>query len=231
MSSLVSYEDSEDESVDQASASVQTHVSCEHETRVACSPSDATSLTPDSEQTLLELNENVSELSNSSHQPQSQQHSRFKRDGDRTAEETQCTPAAHGKIVPLQTLPHMPQRFSDGLNQVIRRHTVPSAVRPYIPKRRRLATSVETAEPKSSLEQVPANKTQERQILSDASERLKPYLGHKAGAAGIPRRLHMSLGGHQGPVNTVQWCPVPHLSHLLLSAAMDKTFKVQFATS
>lgn len=36
----------------------------------------------------------------------------------------------------------------------------------------------------------------------------------------------MSLGGHQGPVNTVRWCPVPHLSHLLLSASMDKTFKV-----
>lgn len=36
----------------------------------------------------------------------------------------------------------------------------------------------------------------------------------------------MSLGGHQGPVNTVQWCPVPQHSHLLLSASMDKTFKV-----
>ncbi|KAK2825966.1 hypothetical protein Q5P01_020180 [Channa striata] len=36
----------------------------------------------------------------------------------------------------------------------------------------------------------------------------------------------MSLRGHQGPVNKVRWCPVPHLSHLLLSASMDKTFKV-----
>ncbi|KAG8013320.1 WD repeat-containing protein 25 [Nibea albiflora] len=97
---------------------------------------------------------------------------------------------------------------------------------PYIPKRQRLATSVETADPKYSAEQVPGNQTRTGQILSEVSPRVKPYLAHKPGAAGIPRRLLMSLGGHQGPVNTVQWCPVPHLSHLLLSASMDKTFKV-----
>lgn len=45
-------------------------------------------------------------------------------------------------------------------------------------------------------------------------------------ASGVPRRLLLSLTGHQGPVNTVKWCPVPHLSHLLLSASMDKTCKV-----
>ncbi|XP_028995462.1 WD repeat-containing protein 25 [Betta splendens] len=210
MSSLVSYEDSEseDESVDrvtlESSASVQTQGSPQHETHVPCRHSGP-------EQTLLEFNESVSE-----HQRRC-----FNRKWNRIAPDKQSTPQS----LPV-TLPQMPQRLSDGWNPSKRHHAVPAGVRPYIPKRQRQATPVETVDPQPPLEQVSGNKTQERQILSDASEAVKPYLGHKPGAAGIPRRLQMSLGGHQGPVNTVQWCPVPHLSHLLLSASMDKTFKV-----
>lgn len=244
MSSLVAYEDSEseDESVDQAeeraSASVQTRLCEQNRKAVVCNHSEEACFNPDPDRTLLEYYGKVSELSR-----YSQPHSCFDRQtkyySSRTAQDKHFRdtaaplnlPVTQGKILPQQTLPHMSERFSDGLNPAKRVHTVPSGVRPYIPKRQRLATSVETVDPKSPPEQVSGNQTSERQILSDISERVKPYLGHKPGAAGIPRRLLMSLGGHQGPVNKVQWCPVPHLSHLLLSASMDKTFKVMIATT
>ncbi|KAM7375966.1 hypothetical protein PAMP_005720 [Pampus punctatissimus] len=124
----------------------------------------------------------------------------------------------------------MAERFSGGSNTAKRPQSVSPGVRPYIPKRHRLATSEAKADAKSPAEQVEGTQSRNSQILSDVSAKVKPYLAHKPGAAGIPRRLLMSLGGHQGPVNTVQWCPVPHLSHLLLSASMDKTFKVMIAT-
>ncbi len=38
--------------------------------------------------------------------------------------------------------------------------------------------------------------------------------------------MQSHIQAHQGPVNTLQWSPVEHLSHLLLSASMDRTFKV-----
>ncbi|XP_026195698.1 WD repeat-containing protein 25 [Anabas testudineus] len=245
MSSLVAYEESEseDESVDQvdkgASVSVQTRSLCEPQRKtVACSSSEGASCNPHPERTLLEYYGKVSELNRSSHQPHSQPQSCSDRETKyynyRTAQDMHfrdttaplSLPVTQGEISPRQTLPHMSQRFSDGLNPAKRHHTVPSGLRPYIPKRQRLATSVETVDPQSSAQQVSENQTREGHILSDISERVKPYLGRKPNAAGIPKRLLMSLGGHQGPVNTVQWCPVPHLSHLLLSASMDKTFKI-----
>ncbi|TMS21292.1 hypothetical protein E3U43_015265 [Larimichthys crocea] len=64
--------------------------------------------------------------------------------------------ATQGKISAPQTLPHKAS-LSDGLKPEKRHHSVPSVVRPYIPKRQRLATSVETADPKYSAEQVPGN--------------------------------------------------------------------------
>ncbi|KAE8290002.1 WD repeat-containing protein 25 [Larimichthys crocea] len=242
MSSLVAYEDSEseDESLEQTKegppAAVQTGF-CEQNQEVrVCNSSEVTlsthSFTPDPESVLGHHGS-----SSSAPQLHSQLHSCFdwerKYCSDVRAQEKQfryttdplSSHATQGKISAPQTLPHKAS-LSDGLKPEKRHHSVPSVVRPYIPKRQRLATSVETADPKYSAEQVPGNQTRASQILSEVSPRVKPYLAHKPGAAGIPRRLLMSLGGHQGPVNTVQWCPVPHLSHLLLSASMDKTFKV-----
>lgn len=101
-----------------------------------------------------------------------------------------------------------------------------SGIRPYIPKRQRLGTLAAMEDSKFPEECLQRNQTTESQILLSVSERVRTYIDHKRGLAGIPRKLFMSLGGHQGPVNTLQWCPVPHLSHLLLSASMDKTLKV-----
>ncbi|XP_056248974.1 WD repeat-containing protein 25 [Seriola aureovittata] len=242
MSSLVAYEDSEseDEFLDQTkegtSASVQTGSYEQNQEVVVCNNSDVPaklrSFTHDHEGTVLEYHGNISESTISSIQPRSQpqnffdlsriaQHKHFR---DTTAPPS--LPATRGKMSPQHILPHVPQSFGDGMNSAKRQYTVPSCVRPYIPKRQKLATSVETVDPKYPAEQVTGNKTRESQILSDVSAIVKPYLALKPDTAGIPRRLLMSLGGHQGPVNTVQWCPVPHLSHLLLSASMDKTFKV-----
>ncbi|KAM3871226.1 LOW QUALITY PROTEIN: WD repeat-containing protein 25 [Diretmus argenteus] len=131
------------------------------------------------------------------------------------------------KITAWQTLPQTSQNYNQaGSNTAKRYQTSPSGVRPYIPKRQRLATPVQREDPRSPVEKVSVDEARVNQMLSNMSEKVKPYLVHKPGRAEIPRRLLMSLGGHQGPVNTVQWCPIPHLSHLLLSASMDKTVKV-----
>ncbi|KAI3367643.1 hypothetical protein L3Q82_026493, partial [Scortum barcoo] len=243
MSSLVAYEDSEseDDSHNQTEEGVVQIGSCGQSREVTvCKSSEVTpsprSIAPDT--SVLEYHGSVSERSSSSLHPHSQPQSVFdwkmKYGSDVTAQEKHLKDAAaplsvretQGKVSPQKTLPRMPQSFGDGLNPAKRHHTVPSGVRPYIPKRQRLATSVETADPKCPAEQVPGSQTTGSQILSEVSARVKTYLAHKPEPAGIPRRLLMNLGGHQGPVNTVKWCPVPHLSHLLLSASMDKTFKV-----
>ncbi|KAF1374780.1 hypothetical protein PFLUV_G00232640 [Perca fluviatilis] len=247
MSSLVAYEDSEseDDYLDQteegASVSVQAGFRDQNQEVRMCNSSEVMSphsFTPAHDRSVLEYHGDVSERSSSSLHPHSQPQScsdwERKYCSDRAAQEKHfrdtaaplSLPAIQEKISLLQTVPPMPQSFSDGLNSAKRHHAVLSGVRPYIPKRQRLSTLVETVDPKYPAEQVPRNQTRESQILSDVSARVKPYLAHKPAAAGIPRRLLMSLGGHQGPVNTVKWCPVPHLSHLLLSASMDKTFKV-----
>ncbi|XP_068436853.1 WD repeat-containing protein 25 [Clinocottus analis] len=249
MSSLVAYEDSEseddylDQTEDITSASIETGSCEQNQDARMCKSSEIIpspcSFTPGSDRSVLDYHGNVFERHSSLHHPHSQPQDCYDWESkycrDRTAQENHLrdtaahlsVPVTQGNISPLQTLPHMPQSFSDGLNPAKRIHTdVRSGVRPYIPKRQRLATSVGTVDPKYPAEQNPGNLTRESQILSDVSARIKPYLAHKLGPAGIPRRLLMSLGGHQGPVNTVRWCPVPHLSHLLLSASMDKTFKV-----
>ncbi|XP_070698816.1 WD repeat-containing protein 25 [Pempheris klunzingeri] len=247
MSSLVAYEDSdsEDESLDQteegASAAVQSR-SCKQNQEVSvCDSSEVPqsphSFTPDPDGSVVEYHGNDTKSRRASQHPHSPPQRDFERKycNDETTKEKHFRDpafplslcATQGKISPLQTRSHMPQSFSDGLNPMKRHHTaVPSGVRPYIPKRQRLTTSVETVDLKYPAEQFSGNETRASQILSEVSARVKPYLTHKSGAAGIPRRLLMSLGGHQGPVNTVKWCTVPHLSHLLLSASMDKTFKV-----
>lgn len=244
MLSLVAYEDSESEEdfPDQTKEGEPASGSCEQNQEVrVCNSSEVTlshhSCTPDPDKTVLKYHGSVLEGNSFSQHPHSQPHSCFdwQRNycSDGTAQEKHFTDttglslgSTQGKISPKQTLPHMPQRFGDTLKPAKRLCTVPSGVRPYIPKRQRLATTVETVDSKFPMEEVPGNQTRESQILSEVSERVKPYLAQKPGNAGIPRRLLLSLEGHQGPVNTVQWCSVPHLSHLLLSASMDKTFKV-----
>ncbi|XP_033967568.1 WD repeat-containing protein 25 [Pseudochaenichthys georgianus] len=245
MSSLVAYEDSESEDDDHDrteegfTASLQTGSFKQNQDVKMCHSPKITpcphSFTLDPDSSVLDYHENASERSMSSLHPHSQPQSwDGKYCSDRTAPEQHfrdtaaplSLPVSPRIISPMQTLPHMPQSFSDGLNSAKRHHTVQPGVRPYIPKRQRLGPSVEITDQKHPGVQASGNQTRESQILSEVSPRVKPYLAHKAGAAGVPRRLLMRLGGHQGPVNTVQWCPVPQLSHLLLSASMDKTFKV-----
>ncbi|XP_032402293.1 LOW QUALITY PROTEIN: WD repeat-containing protein 25 [Xiphophorus hellerii] len=114
--------------------------------------------------------------------------------------------------------------IADGSNPAKRRPSSLPGVRPYIPKRQR--QSEETKCPENHPEQSLENPTRKGPVLSDVSPKVKPYLGEKPKSSGTPRKLLMSLEGHQGAVITAQWCPVPHVSHLLLSASMDKTFKV-----
>lgn len=130
------------------------------------------------------------------------------------------------RVSSLQRFPNNMQRSDDTLKLSKRLCNDPSGLRPYIPKRQRLVTFVAMEDSKFPGEQSQSNQTTESQILSSVSERIRPYIDEKRGITGIPRKPLLSLGGHQGPVNTLQWCPMPHLSHLLLSASMDKTFKV-----
>ncbi|XP_041828601.1 WD repeat-containing protein 25 [Melanotaenia boesemani] len=241
MSSLVAYDDSdsEDDSLDQkeegTSASVQT-VSCEQNQESAgCSDFEVMSSSASlaSDQAVLGYHGCTSGRSSSLlhlySQPQSQtdlEREYCSESKDKIARDSAafCSlPVTQEEIAPLQAPSCIPKSFSNGSNPTKRQL---SGVRPYIPKRQRLATSVETTDPKYPSVQVLGSQSKESKIFSDVSARVKPYLAEKPRAAGIPRRVLMSLGGHQGPVNTVQWCPVPHVSHLLLSASMDKTFKV-----
>lgn len=134
-----------------------------------------------------------------------------------------------GRVPPLQRLPHNMQRSDERLKSLKRLSSDSSGIRPYIPKRQRLSAIVATAEPMFPAEQSHSSQTAEIQILSSVSERIRSHIEPKHSGAGIPRKLLMSLGGHHGPVNTLQWCPVPHLSHLLLSGSMDKTLKVRLS--
>ncbi|XP_074547527.1 WD repeat-containing protein 25 [Halichoeres trimaculatus] len=238
MSSLVAYEDSEteDESLDQKKEEATRFCTQNEDVRkhnfseVAPHPQSFTSEPPSA---LLECGDFSNSKNDFIHQQSSFNGERIyccEKKAQEKHFKVQAAPlsppAAQGKISSSQPVPQMPQNFGDGLQPAKRHQTLPTGVRPYIPKRQRLATSVETAHPESPADQVQGNQTRESQILLEVSARVKPYLSLKPGAAGIPRRLLMSLGGHQGQVNTVQWCPVPHISHLLLSASMDKTFKV-----
>jgi len=117
---------------------------------------------------------------------------------------------------------------------VKRPQSVPSGIRPYVSKRQRLSeqtSAAQHASPEASptVGEVSTKQARCVQMLSEVCERVKPYLLDKPSGAGFPRRPLRSLEGHAGPVNTVHWCPVPQLSHLLLSASMDKTVKVMRA--
>ncbi|XP_049595520.1 WD repeat-containing protein 25 isoform X1 [Syngnathus scovelli] len=119
-------------------------------------------------------------------------------------------------------LPYIPPSVPD---KTKRPCAVPPGVRPYISKRQRLVPSSTNEEEN----QKGGVHSKDVQILSAVSQKVMLHLAHTpapAPAAGIPKKLLLSLQAHQGVVNTVQWCPVPQRSHLLLSASMDKTFKV-----
>ncbi|XP_062863690.1 WD repeat-containing protein 25 [Trichomycterus rosablanca] len=102
-----------------------------------------------------------------------------------------------------------------------RAQTPPAGLRPYVSKRQRLMTQPQALRDASSDPQAT-----DLHLLSEVSERIRPYIGRKLGRTELPKRVQHHLSAHDGPVNTVQWCPVPHLSHLLLSVSMDKTVKV-----
>lgn len=246
MSLLVAYEDSEseDDALDQGeeegSGPVQTE-SCRKSEQTqgvgACNPSAPSqiphSFTPDT--SVLTFHEHTSHVErsrsslNSPSQPQSffSMERRYSRGGpeqDGCFKETTASLGSPGSLEKFSALQCFPG--SNSTKRPCEPHIPSSGVRPYISKRQRLATAVEKVDLNHPAMQIPGDQTKQSQILSNVSERVKPYLAEKPGVAGIPRRLLMSLGGHQGPVNTVQWCPVPHLSHLLLSASMDKTVKV-----
>ncbi|XP_034015281.1 WD repeat-containing protein 25 isoform X2 [Thalassophryne amazonica] len=240
MSALVAYDDSESED-DTLNQSETGGSSCVHTgSKVGvCNLSEITpvtqNLTVGSDTSALETHGTVSETSTSSRLVLSQTQTCFSRDikcsvgwtgQDVHARDTGTplnSPGIVDEISAVNTLFHMPQNFDNGSKHAKRHHAALSGVRPYIPKRQRLATSVKKVDPGDF---VPGNQTRESQILSEVSVRVKSYLTQKPVRAGIPKRPLMSLGGHQGPVNVVKWCPVPHLSHLLLSASMDKTFRV-----
>ncbi|XP_058255632.1 WD repeat-containing protein 25 [Hemibagrus wyckioides] len=102
---------------------------------------------------------------------------------------------------------------------------IPGGLRPYVSKRQRMFTQSESAALEHT-ENSPDLQATNSRLLSEVSERVQPFLGRKMVRGELPKSVQHQLHAHQGPVNTVQWCPVPHLSHLLLSASMDKTFKV-----
>ncbi|XP_076155805.1 WD repeat-containing protein 25 [Alosa pseudoharengus] len=136
----------------------------------------------------------------------------------------------------LQIPPHPSPQNSACPNPVKRLAPSPVGVRPYMPKRQRLApTDDGVMMPGPSVSSGPVEVTAAvtttsqascAQMLSEVSDRVRPFLGQKVGRMELPRRVLLQLQAHQGPVNTVQWCPVPHTSHLLLSASMDRTVKI-----
>ncbi|XP_061599644.1 WD repeat-containing protein 25 [Cololabis saira] len=237
MSSLVAYDDSdsEDDSFDQKKMSAAVNAQAvfygQNQETIECIntkvlPSPA-SLTPD--HGFLGYHGDIPERRSSSWHFSSQPQShavleKNKRIWDNAA--LTSSSATEGKFASLQAAPCISKTPSDVSKPAKRQPAIQSVVRPYIPKRQRLATSVDTMGMEQPSEKVIGSHDLESQIVLNVSSRVKPYLSEKPRAAGIPRKLLMSLGGHQGPVNTVQWCPAPHLSHLLLSASMDKTFKV-----
>lgn len=64
-------------------------------------------------------------------------------------------------------------------------------------------------------------------VAPTVSDFIQPYLNSQYRETKVPKKVLFHLRGHRGPVNSIQWCPVFCKSHMLLSASMDKTFKVR----
>ncbi|XP_066468343.1 WD repeat-containing protein 25 [Tiliqua scincoides] len=106
--------------------------------------------------------------------------------------------------------------------------TVPG-LRPYVPKRLRQEKNPVLHE----AEDCGGNPRCATQLAAggdrmsiETSEYIMPYIGCKYGETEIPKSLVFQMSEHSSPVNAVWWCPVQKWSHMLLSASMDKTFKV-----
>lgn len=203
MSSLVTYDDSEDESCNQTEEE-QSDPSGFNSVNVKPRPAGSETVLGQSSSSLLYVYPKIPHWDRKYHSRNEGKH--FK---DRSA----CLTFS--------------KSVADGSNPAKRRPSSLPGVRPYIPKRQR--QSEETKCPENHPEHSLENPTRKDPVLFDVSPKVKPYLGEKPKSSGTPRKLLMSLEGHQGAANTVQWCPLPHVSHLLLSASMDKTFKVMTA--
>lgn len=103
-----------------------------------------------------------------------------------------------------------------------------TGIRPYVPKRQRLAQQVAASSEGVLQGHGSVISGTGSRLLTEVSETISPFLRRKSTGTELPRRVRLRVQAHQGPVNTVQWCPVPHFSHLLLSASMDLTAKVPF---
>lgn len=243
MSSLVAYEDSESEDehfeLNMARTSTQTD-SCYEKQQVTAWKSSGVepsfhSFIPQAARSAQDFNETIPEGNKSSLYCHSQPlNLASPYCCDNTAVTHLCSDSraplnvgeTEGRLSSLQRLPHNLQRSKNRLKSSKRLCSDLSGIRPYMPKRQRLGAVAVMEDSKFTEEQSKSNQTTESPILSGFSERIGYYIDEKRGIPGIPRKLLMSLGGHQGPVNTLQWSPIPQLSHLLLSASMDKTFKV-----
>ncbi|KAM5176375.1 WD repeat-containing protein 25 isoform 3-T4 [Callospermophilus lateralis] len=102
---------------------------------------------------------------------------------------------------------------------------------PYTPKRLRQlqAFSTETGQKKDMELQSPSVGCAPSPlcVTPRVSELIQPYLNSQCRETRVPRTVLFHLRGHRGPVNSIQWCPVPSRSHMLLSTSMDKTFKMR----
>ncbi|KAL0969608.1 hypothetical protein UPYG_G00229740 [Umbra pygmaea] len=131
--------------------------------------------------------------------------------------------------------PRPPEQIHDCVKEAtvipVKRHVAPPpGVKPYIPKRQRLAPPGDGGPPVSLETNCLPDESAVPRLLGEVSQWVRPHLSPRPGVGParpqLPRAMHLSLQAHQGPINTVQWCPVPQLSHLLLSASMDKTVKI-----
>lgn len=127
-----------------------------------------------------------------------------------------------------QTKPEPPDQNGSSLQRKRRE----DCVVPYTPKRLRQgqALSTETGGSKDVEAKGPpvGRAAVPLHAAPRVSEFIRPYLDTEYKETEISRRVLFYLRGHRGPVNNIQWCPVPSKSHMLLSASMDKTFKVRF---
>lgn len=126
-----------------------------------------------------------------------------------------------------QTKPETPSQNGSSLQKKRRE----DCVVPYTPKRLRQgqALSTETGGSKDAEAKGPPVRQAAvpLHVAPRVSEFIRPYLDTEYKETEISRKVLFYLRGHGGPVNSIQWCPVPSKSHMLLSASMDKTFKVR----
>ncbi|XP_020862998.1 WD repeat-containing protein 25 [Phascolarctos cinereus] len=113
---------------------------------------------------------------------------------------------------------------------------VKGGIKPYIPKRLRQTQTLTAGTSERGGSELQRQRTDcpsfsegfpmRECTATVVSDFIKPYLDGKYKSTEIPKKVIFQMSEHGGPVNSVQWCPVLQHSHMLLSASMDKTFKV-----